>query len=124
MRYYRESMSTIPRKYTEERPWGSFERFTQNETTTVKILHLAPGKRFSLQKHAKRSEFWRCIEGSGTVTVGEESRPMNVGDEVLVEAGMLHRLQGGPDGLAVLEIMTGEYDENDIERIEDDFGRA
>lgn len=117
-------MSTLPGYYNEERPWGSFERFVENEVSTVKILHLAAGKRFSLQKHAKRSEFWRCIEGSGTVTVGEETKPMNVGDEVMVPIGALHRLEGGPDGLAVLEIMQGEYDENDIERVEDDFGRA
>jgi len=117
-------MSALPEKYTEERPWGSFERFTNNEVSTVKILHLAPGKRFSLQKHAKRSEFWRCIEGSGMVTVGEEIKEMNVGDEVLVPADTLHRLEGGTNGLVVLEIMQGEYDENDIERIEDDFGRA
>lgn len=118
-----KGMST-PNYYNEERPWGSFERFTENEVSTVKLLHIAPGKRFSLQKHAKRAEFWRCIAGSGKVTVGQEVRPMNMGDEVLVPMGTLHRLEGGPEGITVLEIITGEHDEADIERVADDFGRS
>jgi mannose-1-phosphate guanylyltransferase/mannose-1-phosphate guanylyltransferase/mannose-6-phosphate isomerase len=115
-------MST-PKYYKEERPWGSFERFTENEISTVKFLHVAPGKRLSLQKHTGRAEFWRAISGSGRVTVGDEVRPMNVGDEALIPAGALHRLEGGPEGITVLEIITGNYDEADIERVEDDFGR-
>ncbi len=116
-------MST-PKYYQEDRPWGSFERFTEGEISTVKLLHIAPGKRFSLQKHAKRAEFWRCVAGSGRVTVGNETRPMSIGDEALVPLGAVHRLEGGPEGITVLEIITGEYDETDIERLADDFGRA
>ncbi len=117
-------MTSLPHHYSEERPWGSFERFTENEVSTVKLLHVAPGKRFSLQKHAHRSEFWRVVAGSGTLTLDSETRIMALGDEVLVSQGTLHRLEGGPDGITVLEIIQGEYDENDIERVEDDFGRA
>lgn len=116
-------MST-PNYYREERPWGSFERFTANEVSTVKFLHIAPGRRFSLQTHAHRSEFWRVIDGSGRLTIGEEVRPFNKGDEALIPQGTAHRLEGGPEGLTVLEIITGEYDEEDIVRIEDDFGRT
>ncbi len=110
--------------YREERPWGSFERFTENEISTVKFLHVEGGKRFSLQRHKHRSEFWRVIKGSGTITVGEETRPFNDGDSTIVPAGTLHRLEAGPMGMTVLEIISGEYDENDIERVEDDFGRV
>lgn len=110
--------------YKEERPWGSFERFTANEISTVKLLHLAPGKRFSLQKHAKRSEFWRVVDGSGRITVGDETRPFNKGDEALVPQGTLHRLEGGPEGMTVMELINGQYEEEDIERVEDDFGRT
>lgn len=123
MRYYRESMNPLPHYDKEERPWGSPERFTANELSTVKILHVLPGKRFSLQKHAQRSEFWRVIEGSGTVTVGDEVREISLGEQVFIPAGTLHRLEGGPQGIKVLEIIRGEYDEGDIERVEDDFGR-
>lgn len=110
--------------YIEERPWGSFERLTLNEPSSVKLLHVAPGKRFSLQTHAKREEYWRCIKGSGTATIGTEEIPMEEGVEVLAPIGTLHRLEGGPDGITVLEISFGEFDESDIERKEDDFGRT
>ncbi len=110
--------------YSEERPWGSFERFINNEPCSVKFLHVAAGKRFSLQTHAKREEFWRCIKGSGVATIGNEDIELKEGDEVLAPIGTKHRLQGGPDGITVLEISFGEFDENDIERLEDDFGRT
>ena len=125
MRYYMESMShPLHDYYKEERPWGSFERFIDNEPCSVKFLHVAPGKRLSLQTHAKREEFWRVIAGSGTATVGDEIRDMKVGDEVLIVVGAKHRLEGGPEGISVLEIAFGEFDENDIMRLEDDFGRT
>ena len=117
-------MDLLSHHFTEERPWGSFENFTLNENTTVKILRVTAGKRFSLQKHSKRSEYWKVIEGSGTAQSGDEIREVKVGDEINIEAGMLHRLAGGERGIAVLEISFGEFDEHDIERIEDDFGRT
>jgi mannose-6-phosphate isomerase len=110
--------------YKEERPWGHFECFIKEEPVTVKILSVAPGKRFSLQRHKGREEYWRVIQGSGTVTKGEEVLPAKVGDEFLLPVGTLHRLSGGPEGIEVLEISFGTFNENDIERLEDDFGRA
>ena len=115
---------SLPTYYKEERPWGFWERFVDNEKVTVKLLHLLPGKRISLQRHKMRTEFWRIIKGSGTVTIGEETRDIGTDEEVLIPVGTLHRLEAGPNGLSWLEIMQGEYDENDNERVEDDFGRA
>lgn len=107
----------------EERPWGTFDRFTLNEPSSVKILSVLPGKRFSLQRHGKRSEYWRVIEGSGVAHIGDAEREVTVGDTIEIPVGTLHRLTGGPTGIRVLEISVGEFDENDIERVEDDFGR-
>lgn len=117
-------MSLLSNHTTEDRPWGSFEEFTRNEASTVKILRLSPGKRFSLQKHEHRSEWWRVIEGNGLAQVGDEERSVTVGDTLEIPVGTLHRLTGGDTGLAVLEISFGVFDENDIVRVEDDFGRA
>jgi mannose-6-phosphate isomerase-like protein (cupin superfamily) len=117
-------MELLTQRQREDRPWGSFDRFTLNESTTVKIVRLLPNKRLSLQKHAHRAEFWRVIEGSGIATVGDAEREIKVGDEVTIPEGSLHRLAGGDTGLAVLEIAFGTFDESDIERVEDDFGRA
>jgi mannose-1-phosphate guanylyltransferase len=117
-------MSMLPHRYHEDRPWGSFDQFTKNEPSTVKIVRVAAGKRLSLQRHTKRAEFWRVIEGSGTARSGDDEREVTVGDEIEIPVGALHRLSGGPTGIAVLEIALGEFDEEDIERVEDDFGRA
>jgi len=113
----------LPNRDHEDRPWGSFDRFTLNEASTVKILRLHPGKRISLQRHAARAEFWRIIAGSGIATVDDVERAVAAGDEVEIPLGSKHRLAAGPDGLDWLEIALGTFDEHDDERIEDDFGR-
>jgi mannose-6-phosphate isomerase len=117
-------MNLLSNHFEENRPWGSFEDFTLNETSTVKILHVAPGMRFSLQKHTHRSEYWKVLEGDGILQLNDEVRSVKVGDEIDIPTGTLHRLTGGEHGIAVLEISLGEFDENDIIRTEDDFGRA
>lgn len=117
-------MSLLSNHHQEDRPWGSFEAFTLNEPSSVKILRVAAGKRFSLQKHTHRSEWWRVIEGDGIAHVGDEERPITVGDTIEIPVSTLHRLTGGDRGIAVLEISFGTFDENDILRTEDDFGRA
>jgi mannose-6-phosphate isomerase-like protein (cupin superfamily) len=115
----------ILRQYQKEmRPWGYFERFTKNEPTTVKILVLNPEQEFSLQDHEHRTEFWKIIAGDGVVRVGEKEEEANVGDEFMVHPKTLHRAKAGPEGLRILEISFGEFDEEDIERIEDDYGRV
>ena len=116
--------SFLNNRVHDDRPWGSFDRFTHNESSTVKIIRVDAGKRLSLQKHAHRAEFWRVIEGSGVATVEDEHREVKAGDEVEIPLGALHRLAGGEQGIAVLEIALGSFDENDIERVEDDFGRG
>ncbi len=109
---------------TEERPWGSFVRFTLNEPSTVKILTLLPGKKFSLQKHSGRDEFWRIMSGSGTLVIGDETKEAKVGDEFYASRGTAHRAQAGSEGMQLLEISFGEFDEHDEVRLEDDFGRT
>ena len=116
-------MSVLSNRYHENRPWGSFDRFTENETSEVKFLTVDCGKRLSLQRHTKRSEFWKTLSGTGIAEVDGIEYQMQVGSEVEIPIGSIHRLTGGPAGIVVLEIALGEFDENDIERIEDDFGR-
>lgn len=108
----------------EDRPWGRFERFTNNEPTTVKIITVNPEEQFSLQKHSKRSEFWKIIEGDGIVTIDNVESEANVGDEFLIDVNSSHRAKAGPDGMKFLEIAFGLFDEDDIERLEDDYGRV
>ncbi|MBU6321672.1 MAG: phosphomannose isomerase type II C-terminal cupin domain [Patescibacteria group bacterium] len=108
----------------EERPWGSFERFTLNESSTVKVIAVEAGQAFSLQTHAHRSEFWRILEGRGRVTVGSETREARAGDTFYVRPGIEHRVEADAERIVFLEIAFGPFDEADIARLEDRYGRA
>ena len=107
-----------------EKPWGNFRQFTHNDVSTVKILTLKPNQAFSLQMHKKREEFWRVISGEGTVEIDETKKPTNTGDEHFIKIGAKHRLTAGLSGLQVLEIAFGDFDEEDIIRYEDNYGRV
>lgn len=114
-----------PKPYREERPWGEFVEFTKNTPTTVKIITVKPGEILSLQKHANRDEFWHIISGQGSVVIGEETISVFPGQDYFVVRGTKHRLAGGQsESLVILEISFGDFDENDIERLEDRYGRA
>ncbi len=107
----------------EVRPWGNFERFTLNEKSTVKIITVNPGEAFSLQTHKHREEFWRILSGSGTVTVDTIVYDTKPGETYFLKCGVIHRAEGGPNGLIFLEIAFGEFDEGDIIRLKDKYGR-
>ena len=109
--------------YKEERPWGSFETFALNIPCTVKILTVKAGEAFSLQYHHKREEYWRVLSGSGEIRVGEETFAAHPGDSFSIPQGALHRATGGSEDMTILEVATGEFDENDIVRTEDRYGR-
>lgn len=117
-------MDNLPNHQFEVRPWGQFERFTLNEPSTVKIIWVRAGEEFSLQKHAHRGEFWHFISGDGEVTIGTEVKPIEENMEVYIEPNTLHRVKAGKTDVAFLEIAIGEFDEKDIERLEDKYGRA
>jgi mannose-6-phosphate isomerase len=108
----------------EERPWGYFERFTLNEPSTVKIISVLPNQTLSLQQHEHRDEEWKIIRGSGEVIIGETTTPVKPGDEFFVARQTKHRVIGGPEGLQFLEVSLGDFDEKDIVRFEDKYGRT
>ncbi|MFA5840763.1 MAG: phosphomannose isomerase type II C-terminal cupin domain [Candidatus Paceibacterota bacterium] len=107
-----------------KKPWGQFDQFTHNELTTVKILSVNQGSSLSLQQHNHRTEFWRVISGHPQVTVGNDTIIANPGDEFIIEVLQLHRLEAREDDVQVLEIAFGDFDESDIIRIKDKYGRA
>ncbi|OGI86271.1 hypothetical protein A3A01_02075 [Candidatus Nomurabacteria bacterium RIFCSPLOWO2_01_FULL_39_17] len=105
-----------------KRPWGKFKRFTLNEKSTVKIITVKKGEAFSLQYHKKRKEFWHIIFGSGVITLGNKKRKVKAGDEFIVPSRMKHRLQATQE-IKFLEISFGTFNEKDIVRLEDKYGR-
>ena len=108
-----------------ERPWGRYEVLQEGGTYKVKSIHVSPGKRLSYQRHQKRSEYWYITEGTGEVTLNGEIQKVSKGSIVEIPQGMLHRMSNtGSNELIFIEVQTGSYfGEDDIERIEDDFGR-
>jgi len=92
----------------------------------VKRLVVLPGKRMSLQRHRLRTEHWHVISGKGIVTRGTRQVSVKAGSSVDIPVGTIHRVRNvGKTNLVIIEVQRGEYfGEDDIERIEDDFGRA
>jgi len=111
-------------KYIEERPWGRFEQFFTNTNCTVKILILEAGQALSLQYHNFRDEFWRVLQGNGTFIIDEGEKLGRKDDEFFIPRMTHHRIIAGENGVEVLEIAFGEFDEQDIVRIEDRYSRA
>ena len=108
----------------EKRPWGSFEEFITNEKSTVKILTIKPKKRFSLQYHKERIEFWKFLDNPAKVTIGNKTIKVKKGDELKIKKKVNHRIEALDKEVNVLEISIGNFNEKDIVRIEDDFGRT
>lgn len=107
-----------------ERPWGRFEQFTLNEPTTVKTITVEPGHRLSLQRHEHRAELWQVLRGPMEITVDDRTWSAEAGELVWVPVGAVHRMGNrGQAPAQVLEVGFGEFDEDDIERLEDDYSR-
>jgi len=109
----------------EERPWGKFEVILEERDYKVKRITVWGAKRISLQYHKQRSEHWHIVSGSGIVTIGNNSLEMSRGESVDIPRGAVHRIHNtGSEDLILIEIQRGEYmGEDDIFRLEDDFGR-
>ena len=108
------------------KPWGSFESLFTNfgeGQLSAKIIRINPGSRLSLQTHRRRSETWFVVDGTVHVQVGKKRLYVPAGGVVSVPAGVRHRM-GSSRGATVLEVSRGHFDEDDITRIEDDYGRA
>lgn len=109
---------------TVEKPWGKFEQFTHDEVSTVKIITVSLGGSLSLQKHQNRTEFWRVLSGHPLITVGDNVVHGNPGEEFFIEKTEAHRLEAPDDEVQILEIAHGIFDETDIVRLEDKYGRS
>jgi mannose-6-phosphate isomerase len=119
--------------YIENRPWGSYEilsEFKVNEPgfldSCIKKITVLPGKRLSYQSHKQRNEHWFVVQGRGVVILNDKEIPVKVGSSVDIKIGDKHRVANTSkdQDLIFIESQTGHYDEEDIERFEDDFGRA
>jgi mannose-6-phosphate isomerase len=110
--------------YEEKRPWGGFRRYTHNQLSTVKIITVKPGEILSLQYHHHRDELWVALDTGLRVTLGDRVWDPEPYEEIFIPHGTKHRIAGvGDKPSRWLEISFGEFDEEDIVRLEDHYGR-
>ncbi len=108
------------------KPWGSYRVLSTGADFLIKTLCVEPGQRLSLQRHRHRSEWWCVLQGQALVTLSGLRRTLVPSQTVRIEPGQWHRLENsGAQRLLLLEVQRGSpCSEDDIERAEDDFGRA
>ncbi|MBU1741728.1 MAG: phosphomannose isomerase type II C-terminal cupin domain [Proteobacteria bacterium] len=111
---------------TDYRPWGHYSVLADEPDHKVKRIVVYPGRRFSLQRHLKRDEHWYVVSGTGAATLDKDEVSLGPGRALDVPRRTVHRLRNtGPGDLVFIEIQIGDYfGEDDIERVEDDYGRA
>ncbi|MEP7077108.1 MAG: phosphomannose isomerase type II C-terminal cupin domain, partial [Acidobacteriota bacterium] len=109
----------------DRRPWGSFTVLDEGEDYKVKRIEVLPGKRLSYQRHSRRAEHWFVVRGTAKVTLNGTEFLVNAGEYVDIAVGVSHRVENQEShDLIFIETQTGDYfGEDDIERLEDDFGR-
>ncbi|AFK22449.1 mannose-1-phosphate guanylyltransferase/mannose-6-phosphate isomerase [Pyrococcus sp. ST04] len=110
---------------TAYRPWGSYTVLEEGERYKIKRITVLPGKKLSLQLHYHRSEHWVVVRGTAKVRVGDKEFILRPGESTFIPAGVVHRLENpGKVVLEVIETQIGEYlGEDDIVRLQDDYGR-
>lgn len=108
------------------RPWGSYEVISDGADFKTKIITVKPQARLSYQRHARRAEHWFVVLGTGSVTLEGHVVPVVAGSSVDVPVGVAHRIENnGHEDLVFVEVQHGEsFEEDDIERLEDDYGRS
>ena len=124
-----ESSSNLTKNHlseTEGRPWGKFHIIAKGKGYQIKEIIVKPGKKMSLQRHKNRSEYWQVIDGIGMVYLEDSKFKLEKNDNIFIPQGDIHRLENiGQNHLTLIEIQIGkEISEDDIERLEDDFGRV
>ncbi len=110
----------------ENRPWGYYQVLSDEADHKVKRIVVYPGKRLSLQRHRHRDEHWYMLGGEAIVTIGSDDLHVKSGQSVDIPRETLHRItNSGTEPVMFIEVQTGEsFGEDDIERVEDDYGRV
>ena len=107
----------------EHRPWGTYEVLLDKPDHKVKEIYVKPQHRFSLQYHNDREEHWTIVEGMGEITQGNITSMIRAGEYAFISKKQVHRLMAGDTGVTLIEVQRGICDEDDIVRMEDDYGR-
>ena len=106
------------------RPWGTYETLLDDDNYKVKRIIILPQQQISLQFHNDREEHWTIVSGSGTVRVGDDTFKAVLGSRFFINKRQIHRATADKDShLVFVEVQLGDCNENDIVRLEDQYGR-
>jgi mannose-6-phosphate isomerase len=108
------------------RPWGYYQILSDAPDHKVKRIVVEPGGSLSLQRHKRRAEHWYAVAGEGVATIDGKDFSLQGGKSVDIPQAATHRLENNSNtDLVIIEVQTGTYfGEDDIERLEDKYGRA
>ena len=120
--------NNTPEKTTTEnstRPWGHYDVLLDTDYCKVKQITVKPNQRLSYQRHEKREEYWTIVKGQATVTLNDKETVLSEGQQIHIPLQTNHRIANKfSEPLIFIEIQRGSYfGEDDIIRIEDDYGR-
>lgn len=124
-KYYNKMKEEKKYLETEKRAWGQYMVLLDTPMCKVKAIQVEPGHRLSYQYHTKRAENWTIVNGKATITLDDEKIFREKGESVRIPLGARHRIANeSEEKLMFIEVQTGEsFDEEDIVRLEDDYGR-
>ena len=108
------------------RPWGWYESILKFPNYQVKLLHVNPKGKLSLQSHKRRSEHWVVVEGVAKVQRNDKVLTLSRNESVYLDKEDKHRLWNEEKdcGLKVIEVQVGDYlEEDDIIRYDDIYNR-
>ena len=110
----------------KDTPWGRWEVLLDAPYCKVKRIIVHPGGRLSYQKHFKREELWTIVQGHATVTLDGKIHVYREGETVFIPKEAAHRVANEhKKPMVFIEIQRGSYfGEDDIVRLEDDYGRV
>jgi mannose-6-phosphate isomerase-like protein (cupin superfamily) len=74
---------------------------------------LAPGQETERHYHAETEEIYYVVEGGGEMELDGESRPVGVGDAVLIPPGAWHQIRAGDGRLRFLCCCAPAYRHED-----------
>jgi len=110
---------------SDNRPWGTWTILDEGDGFKVKRIEVKPHARLSYQTHEHRAEHWVVVAGTASSVIDNETVLSRVGQCVDIAVGQPHRIVNDEDEtLIIIEVQRGDYlGEDDILRLEDDFGR-
>ena len=108
------------------RQWGFYKDLYKSDRERIKKISVYPKKKLSLQYHNHRTENWTITKGVAKVTVGDNVYYKKEGEMVFIDIRVIHRIENESETLIeFIEVQLGEYlEEDDIVRLEDDYGRV